>query len=704
MNHFDCSAMLGTAVFVFGLTGYAAAAMPPKAKRVPYKLEKHGETRVDDYYWLRERGDKEVLQYLKDENAYADAELKRTEKLQEKLFTEIRSRIKEDDSSVPFKYGPYYYYKRYEKGFEYPIFARKKGGPDAPEELLLNVNEMAKGQAFFSVRFPTIRPDHKMIAYGVDTKGRRFYTIHFKDLETGKTLDENIPDTAGNMTWANDNKTLFYVKQDTETLRWNRVLTHTLGAKEDKEIYFEKDDTFELGISKARTDKYIFLRTGATLSTEYRYLDADRPGDGFRIFYPRQPRLEYSVDDGGSVFYITHNDNARNFKVSSCPKDNTDKAAWADVIAHRDDTLVEYIDVYEKWLVLKERNGGLPKLRVLSRTDKKDSYIPFSEPTYVAEAGENFEYATDWFRFNYESLTTPRSVYDYNMATGERLLKKRQEVPGGFKPEDYVADFVLFTARDGEKVPMSLVYKKGLNLASGANPAYIYSYGSYGYSSDPSFSVERLSLLDRGFICAIPHIRGGSEMGRRWYEDGRQLKKKNTFFDFIDATKYLIDKGWTSPKHVYAQGGSAGGLLMGAVSNFAPELYNGIIADVPFVDVLTTMLDPNIPLTTGEYDEWGNPNVKEYYDYMRSYSPYDNVEKKAYPNLLITTGLNDSQVQYWEPAKWAAKLRAMKTDDNLLLLKTDMDVGHGGKSGRFESLKLDSLEFAFMLDLENIKE
>lgn len=703
MNHFDYCAALGTAVFVLGLSGFANAAEPPKAKKIPHKMEKHGDARTDDYYWLRERENPEVIKYLKDENAYTDAAMKHTEKFQEKLFAEMKSRIKEDDSSVPFKYGPYFYYKRYEKGYEYPVYARKKG-LTAPEEILLNVNEAAKGAAYYHVRFPTIRPDHKMTAFAVDTKGRRFYTVYFKDLETGKILDENIPDTAGNMSWANDNKTLFYVKQDTQTLRWNRVLARRLGEKEDKEIYFEKDETFEVSLSKSRTDRYIFLRTAATLSTEYRYLDAGRPKSGFKIFYPRQPGLEYSVDDGGNMFYITHNDNAKNFKVSACPPDRTEKAGWTDVIGHRDNTLVEYIDVYENWLVIKERSGGLPRLRLLNRADNAYHYLPFDEPTYVADAGENFEYKTDWFRFNYESLTTPVSVYDYNMATGEKILKKRQEVPGGFKPEDYVSGFLLFAVRDGEKAPMSIVYKKGLNLASGANPAYIYSYGSYGYNSDPSFSAIRLSLLDRGFICAIPHIRGGSELGRRWYENGRQLKKKNTFYDFIDATKYLIERGYTSPKHIYAEGGSAGGLLMGAVSNLAPEYYNGIIAGVPFVDVLTTMLDPDIPLTTSEYDEWGNPGAREYYDYMRSYSPYDNVEKKAYPNMLITASLNDSQVQYWEPAKWAARLRALKTDNNFLLLKTDMDVGHGGKSGRFESLKLDALGYAFMLDLEGIKE
>ena len=691
------------AVVVAGLSGFAKAGGPPEAKKIPYTLEKHGDVRVDDYYWLSERKNPEVLKYLKAENAYAEAVLKHTKKLQSGLFSEMKARIKEDDSSVPFKFGDYYYYKRYGKGSEYPVYARKKGALDAKEEILLNVNEMAKGHAYYQVRFPVIRPDHRMIAFAVDTGGRRFFNVYFKDLETGIISPEKLSDTAGNMAWANDNKTLFYVKQDTETLRWNRVFRHELGFSNDPEVYFEADETFELGIAKSNTEKYIFIRTGATLSTEYRVIDADKPSAGPRIFHPRQPGLEYDVDDGGGVFYITNNGNARNFKLSVCPPDKIDKADWTDLVPHRDDTLLAGLGVFENWLVLKEQREALPRLHIINRKTREEHLIPFDEPAYTADLGENFEYRTDTVRFNYESMTTPDSVYDYDMAAQKRVLMKRQEVLGGFKPENYVSGRLWFTARDGEKVPLSIVYKKGLDLASGHNPVLVYSYGSYGYGTDPDFSSLRLSLLDRGFIYAIPHIRGGSEMGRRWYEEGRQLNKKNTFHDFIDATRYLIDRGFTSPRHLYAEGRSAGGLLMGAVLNMAPQLYNGVIAGVPFVDVLTTMLDPNIPLTTGEYDEWGNPNVKEPYDYIKSYSPYDNVEKKAYPNLLITTGLNDSQVQYWEPAKWAAKLRAMKTDKNLLLLKTDMEVGHGGKSGRFEALKLTALEYAFILDLEGIK-
>lgn len=694
------AAVLLTAI----MTATAFAAEPPRAKKVPHRLEKHGQVRVDDYFWLKERSNPEVLAYLKAENDYTDAAMKHTEGLQQKLFEEMKGRVKQDDSTVPFKYGGYYYYKTFRTGGEYPVFARRRGAPDGPEEILLDVNELAKGKAFCSVKFPAIRPDHRMIAYAMDTGGRRFYDVYFKDLETGKTLAEKIEKTAGNLAWANDNRTLFYVQQDTGTLRWERVFAHGLGAPSDREVYYEADETFEVSLSKSNTDKYIFLRSGSTLSTEYRLIDADAPAEAPRVFQPRLPKLEYDVEDGGGKFYVLNNDKARNFKVSVCFSTETGKGAWVDIIPHREDALVEYIDVFENWLVLKERENAQGRLRVFNRADGKDFYIDFHEAACLADLGENFEYKTDALRVAYESMTTPDSVYDIDLLTKEKRLMKRQEVLGGFKPEDYAADRLWIAARDGEKVPVTLVYKKTVDLKSGRNPLHIYSYGSYGYSSDPYFSSIRLSLLDRGFICAIPHIRGGSELGRRWYEDGRQLKKKNTFYDFIDATKALIAKGYTSPEHVYAEGASAGGLLVGAVANMAPELYHGILAGVPFVDVATTMLDPDIPLTTGEYDEWGDPNVKEYYDYILSYSPYDNVERKAYPNMLVTTGLNDSQVQYWEPAKWVAKLRDLKTDNNLLLLRTDMDTGHGGKSGRFESMHLTALEYAFMLDLEGVKE
>jgi oligopeptidase B len=685
-----------------GNNGLSSAAEPPAAKKVPYRLEKFGSVRVDDYYWLRDRKNPEVLAYLKAENDYAAAALAHTAPLRKKLFAEMKGRIKENDSTVPFRYGGYYYYKTFVAGKEYPVYARRKGSLDAPEEVLLDVNELAKGKAFCQVGFPAIRPDNRMIAYAVDTGGRRFYDIYFKDLQTGRLYAEKIEKTSGNMVWANDNRTIFYVKQNPETLRWERVFSHELGRIKDAEVYYESDETFEVSLSKPRTEKYVFIRSGATLSTEYRLIDADNPASAPVVFQERRPKLEYDVDDGGDRFYVLNNDNARNFKVSVCPSSSTARAAWTDLVPHRDDTLVEGIEVFAGWLVLKERANALSRFHVYPRGGGADSYIDFDEPAYMAEPGDNEEYVSGTLRVVYESLTTPESVYDVDLKTGERKLLKRREVLGGFKPENYQEERLWFAARDGEMVPVSIVYRKGIDLTSGVNPVFVYSYGAYGYSTDPYFSSNRISLLDRGFIFAMPHVRGGSEMGRRWYEDGKLLKKKNTFYDFIDATRYLVDRGYTSPGHIYAEGGSAGGLLMGAVANMAPELYKGIIADVPFVDVVTTMLDPDIPLTTGEYDEWGDPNVKEYYDYMLSYSPYDNVVRKAYPNLFITTGLNDSQVQYWEPAKWAAKLRAMKTDKNLLVLKTDMDTGHGGKSGRFEALKLTAQEYAFVLDLEGL--
>jgi oligopeptidase B len=684
------------------IQGLSAAAEPPVAKQVPYRMEKFGSVRTDDYYWLRDRNDPEVLAYLKEENDYAAAALKGIAPLQKKLFAEMKGRVKEDDSSAPFSYGGYYYYTMYRTGKEYPVYARKKGTLKAQEEILLDVNDLASAKPFCQVGFPAIRPDQKMMAYAVDTGGRGFYDIYFKDLVTGRLYSDKIKMTAGDMAWANDGRTLFYVRQDTETLRRDRVMSHELGRLKDVQVYYEPDDTFDVQVSRSRTGKYVFIRSGSTLSTEYRLIDADRPSEAPVVFQPRLPKLEYDVADGGDRFYVLNNDNALNFKVSVCPSSSTARTSWSDLVPQRDDTLLENMDVFDGWLVLKERSGALGRLHVYPRDGAQDSYISFDEPAYTADAGDNYEYKTDTLRVTYESLTTPESVYDVDLKTGRRSLVKRREVLGGFKPENYEEARLWFEARDGEMVPVSLVYKKGINLASGVNPVYVTSYGAYGDSSDPYFSSSRLSLLDRGFIYAVPHILGGSEMGRRWYEDGRLLKKKNTFYDFIDATRYLVDRGYTSPGHIYAEGGSAGGLLMGAVANMAPELYKGIIAEVPFVDVVTTMLDPDIPLTTGEYNEWGDPNVKEYYDYMLSYSPYDNVAPKAYPSMFVIAALNDSRVQYWEPAKWVAKLRAMKTDKNLLILKTDMDTGHGGKSGRFEALELASLEYAFILHLEGI--
>ncbi|HOI41847.1 MAG TPA: S9 family peptidase [Elusimicrobiales bacterium] len=676
--------------------------LPPKAAKVPHRLEKHGHVRTDDYFWLRERDNPEVLEYLKAENAYADAVLAPVKKFSSTLFAEMKSRIKKDDSTPPFKDGPYYYYTRYKKGGEYPLYCRRAGSPSGKEEVLLDVNREAKGHAFFDARFPVMSPDHNIMAWAADTKGRRFYTVRFKDLRTGRVLPDRLENVTPNLVWAEDGRTLFYAKQHPETLRWDSIFRHELGAAADAEVYHEPDETFTAFVAKSRSRKYLFIGSQATLTTEYRYLDASAPSGEWRLFLPRERGLEYAPEHAGDRFYVLHNRNARNFMVSEAEDLPGGPGPWKDFLPHREDTLVEDIDAFRGWLVVSERRGGLPLLRVMSRSGAGEHYLEFDDPAYLASAGVNREYDSGLLRFNYESLTTPDSVYDYDMASRERTLLKRQEVLGGFRPEDYVSERVWAPARDGAKVPVSLVYRKDFRRGSGA-PLHIYSYGSYGSNSDPYFSSVRLSLLDRGFVCAIPHIRGGSELGRAWYEDGRQRKKMNTFNDFIDATEYLVKEGYAARGRVHAEGGSAGGLLMGAVANMAPEgLYRSILAEVPFVDVVTTMLDDSIPLTTGEYDEWGDPNVKEDYEYMLSYSPYDNVSARPYPAMFITAGLHDSQVQYWEPAKWAAKLRALKTGSAPLVLKTDMEVGHGGKSGRFEALKLVALEYAFMLELEGI--
>lgn len=676
---------------------------PPKAERVPHRLEKHGHVREDEYFWLRDRENPAVMEYLRAENDYADAALSRVKKFSSSLFREMKSRIKKDDSTPPFKDGPYYYYTRYRKGGEYPLYCRRAGSPSGKEEILLDVNKEAKGHAFFSAPFPVMSPDHNIMAWAADTRGRRFYTVYFKDLRTGKVLPDRLENVTPNLVWAEDGRTLFYAKQHPETLRWERIFRHELGSPADAEVYYEPDETFTTFVAGSRSRKYLFIGSESTLTTEYRYLDASAPAGEWKIFLPRERGLEYAPEHAGDRFYVLHNRNSKNFMVSEAADAPEGPGPWKDFLPHREDTLIENFDAFRDWLVISERRGGLPLIRVISRSGGGEHYLEFDDPAYLASVGVNREYGAGMLRFNYESLTTPDSVYDYDMSSRGRVLLKRQEVLGGFRPEDYVSERVWAPARDGARVPVSLVYRRDVRKGAGA-PMHVYSYGSYGSNSDPYFSSVRLSLLDRGFICAIPHVRGGSELGRGWYEDGRQRKKMNTFNDFIDATEYLISEGYSLRGRVHAEGGSAGGLLVGAVLNMAPEgLYRSAIAEVPFVDVVTTMLDDSIPLTAGEYDEWGDPNVKEDYEYMLSYSPYDNVSRRAYPNIFITAGLHDSQVQYWEPAKWAARLRANKKDDNLLVLKTDMEVGHGGKSGRFEALRLVALQYAFMLDLEGIR-
>ncbi len=684
---------------------YPAAAQqpqvsPPTAKVVPHRLEAHGHVRIDDYYWLRERDNPEVIAYLEAENAYTDAVMAHTEELQETLYQEILGRIKQTDLSVPVFDNGYYYYSRTEEGKDYPVYARKQGSLEAAEEVLVDVNQLAEGHGFTSVRSPAVSPDNDLIAFAQDTVGRRFYTIRFKNLTTGELLPDELPSTTGNVAWANDNRTLFYARQDPETLRSYQIYRHVLGSDpaEDELVYQEDDVEFSCYVQKTKSDAYIIIGSSQTLSNEYRYLSADDPGGSFTLFLPRERNHEYSIDHFGDHFYIRTNDGAENFRLMRTPVDSTAKDRWEEVIPHRDDVLLEGFDVFRDYLVIMERREGLLQLRVRSWSGAEDYYLDFGEPAYAAYPSGNPEMDTRILRYRYTSLTTPNSVYDFDMTTRERTLLKREEVLGGYDPADYVSERVYATARDGARIPVSIVYRRGWEK-DGSNPLLLYGYGSYGASMDASFSSIRLSLLDRGFAYAIAHVRGGMEMGRHWYEGGKLLMKKNTFTDFIDVAQFLIVERYTTPLVLFAQGGSAGGLLMGAVVNMRPELFRGVIAAVPWVDVVTTMLDASIPLTTSEYDEWGNPNDETYYRYMLSYSPYDQVAARAYPNMLVTTGLHDSQVQYFEPAKWVAKLRALKTDDNRLLLKTNMEAGHGGASGRYRRYREIAFQYAFMLDL-----
>lgn len=678
----------------------------PVARKIEKKLSIHGDTRTDNYYWLNNREDTSVINYLKEENSYRENIMKDTEEFQSALYDEIVGRIKQTDMSVPYRLNGYYYYTRYEEGKEYPIYCRKKGSLEAGEEIMLNVNEMAEGYSYYQIGGISVSSDNKILAYGVDTLSRRIYTIHFKNLETGENYTDEIKGTAGSVAWANDNKTVFYTIKDEQTLRPYKVMKHKLGSdlSADEKIFQEDDETFVCGAWKSKSRKYIMIGSFATLSNEYQFLDADTPDGEFRMVQPRVRDLEYSVSHYGDKFYIVTNMDAMNFRLMETPVSAPQKENWKEIIPHRKDVYLNGIEIFSDFLVVSERKDGLINLRIMPWDGSEEHYLDFGEEAYLSYISTNPEFETDILRYGYTSMTTPNSTFDYNMNTREKELLKQQEVLGGkFDKDNYETKRLYATAEDGTEVPVSIVYKKGMKK-NGKNPLLLYGYGSYGYTIDPSFSSVRLSLLDRGFIFAIAHIRGGQVKGRQWYEDGKFLKKKNTFTDFIDVAQFMIDQKYTSPEHLYAMGGSAGGLLMGAVVNMAPDLFNGIVAAVPFVDVVTTMLDESIPLTTGEYDEWGNPNDKKYYDYMLSYSPYDNVKAMDYPNMLVTTGLHDSQVQYWEPAKWVAKLREMKTDDNILLMYCNMDTGHGGASGRFERYKETAMEYAFIFMLEGISE
>jgi oligopeptidase B len=677
----------------------------PLAKQIPKNLTIHDDVRVDEFYWLNDRENPEVIDYLNKENDYYNAHTAHTKEFQTSLFEEMKSRIKEDDSSVPYKYNGYWYITKYETGKDYPIYTRKKGTLEAEEELLFDCNEMAKDHSYFRLVGLNINLNNDLVSYGIDTTGRRQYTLHIKDLKTNTVLKDEISNTTGGSTWANDNKTLFYTKKDETTLRSEAIYKHRLNTSQESDelIYEETDDTFGVSVYKTKSKKYLVIVSYSTLTTEYQILNANNPDGDFKVFQPRTRGLEYSISHFEDLFYIVSNaDGAQNFKLSKTSETQTEKTYWNDVIPHRENVLLEGIEIFKDFLVVSERENGLNQIHIKRWDGSGSYYLPFESETYTAYTTTNIDFDTSVLRYSYQSLTTPSSIIDFDMVTKTKTIKKEQEVLGGkFKKENYTSERLWATAADGTQIPISLVRHVDTEKSS-ETPLLLYAYGSYGSTIDPYFSTVRLSLLDRGFIYAIAHIRGGEYLGRQWYEDGKLFNKKNTFSDFVDCSKYLIENKYTSAKHHYAMGGSAGGLLMGAVINLAPELYNGVVAQVPFVDVVTTMLDDSIPLTTGEYDEWGNPNEKDYYEYMKSYSPYDNISNKLYPNMLVTTGLHDSQVQYWEPAKWVARLRSQNKNTSQLYLKTNMEAGHGGASGRFEALKEVASEYAFLLDLESL--
>ena len=671
----------------------------PVAKKVAKKLSIHGDTRIDNYFWMNQREDKEVIEYLKAENTHTDKVMEPLKGFRESLFEEMKGRIKETDMSVPYRKDGWFYYVRQEEGKEYPIYCRKEGSLEAGEDIIMDVNPMAEGHDYYSASGLSLSPNKMVLAYGEDTVSRRIYTIKFKDMVSGETLPFTIENTTGGSVWASDSKTIFFTKKD-ETLRAFQVWKYELGKETSTAelVYEENDETFNCFVYKSKSDKYIFIGSGSTLSSEYRFISADNPNGAFKIINEREPDFEYGIGHIGDKFYVHTNWNAKNFRLMETLVEKPGKENWKEVIPAREGILLEDIEMFDDYLILEERIAGIVNLRVINQKDNTEHYVDFGEEAYSAYASSNYEFESDIMRIGYSSMSTPGSVYDYHMKTKEFTLLKEQEVIGDFDKANYRSERMMIPTRDGVKVPMSVVYHKDTKK-DGTAPLLLYAYGSYGHSIDPYFSTTRLSLLDRGFIYVIAHIRGSETLGRGWYEDGKMLNKKNTFNDFIDCGKWLVNNNYAAPDNLFAMGGSAGGLLMGAIINMEPSMWKGVVAQVPFVDVVTTMLDESIPLTTGEFDEWGNPKEKQYYDYIKSYSPYDNVEAKDYPNMLVTTGLHDSQVQYWEPAKWVAKLRELKTDDNLLLLQTEMEFGHSGASGRFESLKEVAQEFAFIIDL-----
>ena len=679
--------------------------LPPSAKKIPKELKKFDSKRVDNYFWLKNRDDPKVIEYLEKENHYFKKMTSDTEDFQETIYNEIKKKIKEDDQSVPYFLNGYWYLTKYQKNKNYPIYLRRKSDLNSKDQILFDCNLLAEGYEYFNLSNIKISPNNKFAAYSVDTLSRRLYTIRIKNLHTGEVLNDQIINTSGGFAWANDNKTLFYTNRDSDTLRNDKILRHEIGtkSKDDKIVFHEKDNTFYTSVSKSKSNKFIIISSHSTLTSEFQFLDANKPLDNFRLFNQRKRGLEYSINHYEKYFYIITNiDNAKNYKLMKTPIGGTEYENWINVIDHRKDVLIEGIDIFKNYLVISERANGLNRINVRKWDDSESYYLDFKSETFSSYTTTNVDFDTNILRYGFNSLTQPPSIIDFNMSSKKKTIRKQQQVlDDNFKNKNYISERIWSQSEDGTKIPISLVYKKGL-IKNNKNPLLLYGYGSYGNTIDPYFSVSRLSLLDRGFVFAIAHVRGSEYMGRKWYDEGKLLKKTNTFKDFITCTKHLISEGYTNTNQTYAYGGSAGGLLMGSVINLEPELYNGVIAAVPFVDVLTTMLDETIPLTTGEYDEWGNPNNEEFYNYILSYSPYDNVKKMKYPNLLVTTGLYDSQVQYWEPAKWVAKLRELKVGENLLLLKTNMDSGHGGASGRFDALKEVAREYVFLFSLENI--
>jgi oligopeptidase B len=679
----------------------APALAPPVAAVRPHRFEEHGTVRTDPYYWLRERSNPEVIKYLEDENAYTKAVMAHTEPLQERLYEELKGRVLQNDQSVPFRQGGYFYYTRLVDGKNYPIYARKRGSLTSPEEILIDVNALAEGKATYVVRAWAVSSGEDLLAFAEDTTGGRVSAIRFKNLRTGDMLADVIPRSIGGIAWAEDNRTLFYTKPDSVTVRPYQVYRHKLGtpASADQLVFEDKDETYYTSVFKTKSRAYVMIQSSQTLATEYSYVRADQPDSAFKVLIPRERGHEYFAEHFGDYFYLLSNDNAKNFRLMRTPVSRPGRASWQEVIPHRADVLLEDFEFFRDYLVVSERKDGLMQLRVRPWSGRNEYYLDFGEPAYLAYVSTNREFDTPLLRYVYTSLTTPSSTYDFDMQSKQKTMLKRDSILGSFDPANYVTERLYTTARDGARVPVSVVYRKGVSRPA---PLLLTGYGSYGSSSDPTFSSDRLSLLDRGFVFAIAHIRGGSEMGRAWYENGRQLQKKNTFNDFIDVADDLIHRGYTKSDRLFARGASAGGLLMGAVVNARPELWRGVIAGVPFVDVITTMSDSTIPLTTGEYDEWGNPHDATFYKYMLSYSPYDQVERKTYPNLLITAGLYDTQVLYVEPAKWTAKLRAMKTGNNRLILKTNMEAGHSGASGRYKRWRDVAFEYAFLLDLAGL--